>query len=462
MLKIYNSLSRKKEDFLPTGSRMNMFVCGPTVYDYIHIGNARTAVFFDVVAKWLRYRDYDVKYLQNITDIDDKIIARSQETNESWNSIAKEYETIFREDMNKLGITSVDDYPRATDHIEEIKKQVQTLLDKDNAYILENDGIYFNLTTFPDYGKLSGRTTQMAEDGVSRIDDSDKKRNKGDFALWKFSKEDEPSWDAQFGKGRPGWHIEDTAITEKYFGPQYDLHGAGTDLMFPHHEAEIAQMESISGKKPFVKYWMHVGYLTMRDAKMSKSKGNFLTANEALKKYSPEALRFFFLSAHYRSPLEYSEQSIRAAEAATQRLAELMTRLENLIEHGSSDTESVTLENVRSSINNSMDDDFNVSKAFSHIFEFLKETNTSIDSKKLSKTAGKEIKELLESINSVLGIIPKQTIPIPDRVQKLVTEREQARKNKDYALADKLRDQITEERYTIDDTVYGSLVKKGR
>ncbi|MFH1769364.1 MAG: cysteine--tRNA ligase [Parcubacteria group bacterium] len=463
MLKIYNTLTRKKEDFLPTDTQIRMFVCGPTVYDYLHIGNARTAVFFDVIAKWLRYIGYDLNFLENITDIDDKIIAHSQETGDTWSDLAKKYENIYHKDMEKLGVTAVNEHPRATEYIEEIKKQVQTLLDKGNAYIIENDGIYFDLTTFPNYGKLSGRTAEMAEDGVSRIDDSPNKRNKGDFAIWKFSKKGEPSWDALFGAGRPGWHIEDTAITEKHFGSQYELHGAGIDLMFPHHEAEIALQESISGKKPFVKYWMHAGYLTMKGGKMSKSKGNFLTLHEALEKHSPEALRFYFLSAHYRSSLEYSEENIISAEAGTQRLAEFVTRLNNAYDQlpDSDDSDSnIDTQQTKEAIETSMDDDFNVPKVFSHLFELIKQVNPLIDSSTLSKKSTDEIKKLFETINDVLSIIPSQITGFPDNIQNLINQREQARKNKDYDLADKLRDNITSQGYSIDDTPYGSLIKK--
>jgi cysteinyl-tRNA synthetase len=329
-MQIYNTLTKQKEEFLPPGSKVRMFVCGPTVYDYIHIGNARTFVVFDVIAKYLRYRGYNLKYIQNITDIDDKIIERARETGQSWKEVAERFEKTFTENMKSLKISAVDEYPRATEHIKEIVRQVKTLIEKGNAYLIDGDGYYFDLKTFLEYGKLSGRTAEMAEDAVSRIDESAGKRNKGDFCLWKFSKAGEPFWPADIGDGRPGWHIEDTAITEKYFGPQYEIHGGGQDLAFPHHEAEIAQQESASGFKPFVKYWLHVGFLINKGGKMSKSEGNFLTVDEALKKYSPEALRFYFLSAHYRSPLDYTEENLRAAEAAANRLAETIEKLKSI------------------------------------------------------------------------------------------------------------------------------------
>src|SRR3989344_5285411 len=282
-MRINNTLTKQKEEFVPReNKKVKMFVCGPTVYDYIHIGNARTFVFFDVVAKYLRHSGYQVQYIQNITDIDDKIITRAKEINEDPLVFAKKYEEIFLEDMKALKVTAVtdyDQYARATDHIDEVVGQVKKLIEKGHAYLIEGDGYYFDLSTFPDYGKLSGRTVEMAEDAVSRVDENPDKRNRGDFTLWKFFKEGEPFWETKLGKGRPGWHIEDTAITEKYFGPQYDLHGAGQDLIFPHHEAEIAQQESASGIKPFVKYWMHSAFLVNKEKKMSKSLGNFMSLN---------------------------------------------------------------------------------------------------------------------------------------------------------------------------------------
>src|SRR3989344_3403901 len=281
-MKIYNTLTKTKEDFTSReDKKVRMFVCGPTVYDHIHIGNARTFVFFDVVAKYLRHAGFEVQYIQNITDIDDKIIARAKEAEEDPLAFAKKYEEIFLADMKAIGVTAVNQFDRATDHIPEVTKQIKTLIEKEHAYLIEGNGWYFDLSTFPEYGKLSGRTAEMANDAVSRIDENDKKRNKGDFCLWKLSKPEEPAWESKLGQGRPGWHIEDTAITEKYFGPQYDLHGAAQDLMFPHHEAEIAQQESASGLKPFVKYWMHSAFLVNKEKKMSKSLGHFITLNEA-------------------------------------------------------------------------------------------------------------------------------------------------------------------------------------
>ncbi len=469
-MEIYNTLTRKKGAFeprkdLPTGQagkKINMFVCGPTVYDYIHIGNARTFVVFDVVAKYLRYRGYDVNYIQNITDIDNKIIERAQKEGVDSLEYAKKYSDIFKEDMQALGVTSPE-YKNATDHIPEVIKQVQTLLDKGNAYIIENDGIYFDLSTFPDYGKLSGRTASMADDAVSRIDDSAKKRNRGDFALWKFSQEGDPSWPAPFGDGRPGWHIEDTAITEKYFGPQYDIHGGGQDLIFPHHEAEIAQQESASGLKPFVRYWMHAGFLVNKSEKMSKSTGNFQTARELLKKYSKEVLRFYLLSNHYHSPLDYSETTMGQFQAAVQRIIEFMEKL-LLISgedgpgvEGGVDSFLNGPKGQRELFIEAMDDDFNTPRALAEIFGFMRAINSLHG---LGKNSANKIVALLKEFDSILGIIPPKQEKIPAEIRGLAEKREKLRKEEKWEEADKIRAQIEDRGYQVEDTVYGPFITK--
>lgn len=471
MIRITNTLKTGETKLPKLGSKIRMFVCGPTVYDYIHIGNARTFVVFDVIAKYLRYRGYDLKYIQNITDVDDKIIGRAQETGQNWKKVAERFEKIFLDDMKSLKVDSVDKYPRATKHIKEIIRQVKTLIEKRNAYLIRDDGYYFDLKTFPEYGKLSGRTTEMAEDAVSRIDKSTDKRNKGDFCLWKLSKEGEPSWKSELGTGRPGWHIEDTAITEKYFGPQYEIHGGGQDLIFPHHEAEIAQQESASGLKPFVRYWLHVGFLTDKGGKMSKSLGKFLTVEETLKKYSPEALRFFFLSAHYRSPLDYTEENLKQAEAAVNRLAEFLSRLEFTQKpslRGASLRGSTSklapqprsIEETWRNFENEMDDDFNTAKAAGYIFDLVRVINPLIDSGELAKDDAKKIIDLLKRINKILSIIPSKPPETPDTVKELVQEREEARRNKDFARADQLRQQIKNLGYEVEDTAYGPLLRR--
>ncbi len=475
-MRIYNTLSKNKEEFLPTGSKIRMFVCGPTVYYFIHIGNARTFVFFDVVAKYLRFRGYSLEYIQSLTDIEDKIIERAFQNSKSPAEWAKQFDKEFQKDMSSLGVTSVNRWGRSTEHIPEIIDQVERLLKKGNAYVIEGDGIYFDLTTFPDYGKLAGRTVQMAEDGVSRIDDSPNKRNKGDFAIWKFSKPGEPSWpfgSAQGGDyaGRPGWHIEDTAVTEKYFGPQYELHGAAVDLIFPHHEAEIAIQESLSGLKPFVCYWMHAAFLINKEEKMSKSLGNFMTAREALERFSPEALRFYFLSAHYRSSLDYSEKIITQSEAAVKRLAEFVLRIKGsgtfmaninvpVANINVPDPFIIRIAEAEEKMIAEMDDDFNIPGATGHLYDLIRDVHKALDTDGITSESKVALNKLLIDFNSIVGYIPFSEKDIPEKIQSLATERETARKEKKYTVADHLRQQIQALGYDVDDTTYGPLIKK--
>lgn len=456
-MKIINTLTKQKEELISSQKgKINMFVCGPTVYGYIHIGNARTFVFFDIVAKYLRYKGFEVNYIQNITDIDNKIIDRAAKESVDSLEYAKKYTEIFKQDMKGLGITAPE-YKNATDHIPEVIKQVQTLLDNGSAYLIDNDGIYFDLSVFPDYGKLSGRTANMADDAVSRIDDSDKKRNRGDFALWKFSQEGDPSWPAPFGNGRPGWHIEDTAITEKYFGPQYDIHGGGQDLIFPHHEAEIAQQESASGLKPFVKYWIHVAFLINKNEKMSKSAGNFDTIHSLLEKYSPEALRFYLLSAHYRSPLDYTPDLLKQSAVAVNRIKEFMNKL-NFSDANPGNSIEKQLKSAHEKFESAMDDDLNIPSAVASLFELIGELNPFITQGGIDRAGAGKVKEFINNFEEILGIIPKKENVLPVGIKTLVEQREELRKNKNFTESDKLRDQINNLGYEIEDTLYGPLV----
>ena len=458
-MEIYNTLTRKKERLEPReGKKVQMFVCGPTVYDYIHIGNARTFVFFDVVAKYLRHKGYGVNYIQNITDIDNKIIERAQKEGVNPLEYAKKYNDIFKEDMKSLGVTSPE-YKNATDHIPEVIKQVQTLLDKASAYTIDGDGIYFDLSTFTDYGKLSGRNAGMADDAVSRIDDSDKKRNWGDFALWKFSAEGDPSWPAPFGDGRPGWHIEDTSITEKYFGPQYDIHGGGQDLIFPHHEAEIAQQESASSLKPFVKYWMHCAFLINKEEKMSKSKGNFKTAHDLLEQYPKEVLRFYILSGYYSSPLEFNDKTLRQSEAGVNRIYEFMQKLTLAGGSGKENIEKQII-NTEKQFLDSMDNDFNTPNSLASIFSLIRNVNPLVSSNSLDDSSLKSLRDLLQKANSIFEIIPTKQKKIPKEIQELINKREEFRVNKNYDESDKIRTQMQDLGYDVEDTIYGPLVDK--
>ena len=449
-IKIYNTLTRKKEEFeLSKGNKVKLFVCGPTVYDYAHIGHAKTYVQFDIIVKYLRYMGYDIFYLQNITDIEDKIIQRAKEKKIKPLELAKQFEEEYYKDIRALGINSVSKFARATDYIEEIIKQVKTLMDKGFAYIIEGDGIYFNLSKFSDYGELSGRTSLEAEDAVSRIDESVKKINKGDFCLWKKSKPNEPKWqDSWFNGGRPGWHIEDTAISEKFFGPQYDMHGGARDLIFPHHEAEIAQMEAASGKRPFVKYWLHTGFLNIKGQKMAKSLGNFITIKDALKKYDGKVLRMFYISGHYRSPIDFSEELLEQAKNSLERLNEFARKLR----HSNEKDDIKLIEKTRNEFLKCMDDDFDTPKALAVIFDFVKDVNKN--------GGGKKSYELMAEIDKIFNVLTLEDAEIPDEIKKLVDEREKARKEKDFKKADKIREEIKSKGYYLDDTDKGAVIKK--
>ena len=469
-MKVYNTLTRQKEPLKPMhGKKVMMFVCGPTVYDSSHLGHAKTYVQFDIIVRYLRYRGFDVFYLQNITDLDDKIIDRAKERGVTPESLARKYEEEYYKDMKGLGIDSVSKYARATDYIEAIINQVKILLDKGFAYEIE-DGIYYDLSRFSEYGKLSGRTTVEAEDAVSRIDESINKRNKGDFCLWKRSKPDEPRWDSPWFKGRPGWHIEDTAITESHFGPQYDVHGGARDLVFPHHEAEIAQMEAASGKKPFVKYWLHTGFLTVEGKKMAKSLGNFVTVRDVLKSYDVETVRYFFSSAHYRRPIDYSERNLEHSRRSLERLYNTLAILQESAKATKSFTKQEKvfeeiLEAERADFEAAMDDDFDTPKALSCLHVLSSKINDLI-----GKQGGKINQDLAEStittfrqLGSIFGILQKEIKKekLPEEAERLFREREEARASGDYERSDELRKQL-EERFDIivEDTNKGTRWRK--
>ena len=441
-LKLYSTLSRKTEVFSPISKgKVNLFVCGPTVYNYSHLGHAKTYVQFDMIAKYLRFRGFKVYYLQNITDIDDKIIKKAQETGENWKKVSKRYEKFYKEDMKSLGVDSVNKYAPATRYIKEIISQVQRLIKKGYAYKI-SDGWYFDLSKDKDYGKLAGRTSLGAEDSVSRIDENKGKRNLGDFCLWKFSKPGEPIWKSDIGDGRPGWHIEDTAITEKEFGPQYDIHGGATDLIFPHHEAEIAQMESISGKKPLVRYWMHTGFLNIEKEKMSKSLGNFMTIRDALKTYKKDTIRYFLASTNYRKPIDFSEEALEAARNSVERLKNIVAELK--------DDKKINRKYLEE-FQKEVDEDINLPNGLAVLWKFVR------DEKAYGKL--RTIKKIDEVF--CFGLLKKDKEKFPKEVANLIKEREKFRKSGNFAEADKIREKINKLGFILEDTEKGAVVKKG-
>jgi len=450
MIKLYNTLTRHK-GFLPEQKKIRLFVCGPTVYDYLHIGNARTYIFFDFFTKYLRGQGYDVFYLQNITDIDDKIIRRAAEENVTPAKLAETFLKAYLADMKALGVDAVTEYASATDFITQIAAQVERLIDGGYAYLIDGDGWYFDISKFADYGKLSGRTALQAEDSVTRIDDSVAKRNKGDFCLWKFSKPGEPSWSSQMGEGRPGWHIEDTAISEYYFGPQYDIHGGGVDLKFPHHEAEIAQQEAASGRKPFVREWIHVGALLAEGKKMSKSLGNFITIRDFLVDHAPETLRWITLTHHYRSPIDYSPSLAAQAKAAINTLGAFAAKLDRTDGSETVDAHMV-VENNSLKFHEALADDVNTPAAIASLFELMARFQQKIWHLKASEA--KIIKNYLTESLGLLGFSLKRP-KIPAEVEKMAKEREKLRVNKQFVQADALRAQISGVGYEIEDTPRG-------
>ncbi|TAL14507.1 cysteine--tRNA ligase [Patescibacteria group bacterium] len=462
MLRLHNTLTRKVEDFKPIeAGKVNLFVCGPTVYDLSHLGHAKTYVQVDVLARVIRANDYELFYLQNITDIDDKIIIRSAEKNVDWQKLRTNFQDEYIKDMTSLNNTSVTEYARATDYIDDIISQVTRLIDNGHAYVIENDGIYFEISTFPDYGKLSGRTDVKKDDAQTRIDESEDKRGWNDFCLWKFSKPNEPVWDAPFGAGRPGWHIEDTAITEHFFGPQYDVHGGAVDLIFPHHEAEITQMESISGKVPMVGYWVHTGFLTIDSEKMAKSAGNFYTIREVIEKgYDPLAIRLFMLQSHYRSPINFTFENLDAAKNRLdnwRNSAALRHQTHDTLQDDdkkSSDDRSVSLYATSQALLEALNDDLNTPAALTIIDEAF----SRLASSQLQDIHQHALVELLETIDATLGIdLLSSTPDITDDAKRIILARQHARNNQDFKESDKLRTDLQKLGIALRDTPHGSI-----
>ncbi|MEX2014545.1 MAG: cysteine--tRNA ligase [Candidatus Saccharimonadales bacterium] len=449
-MKLYNTLTKQVEEITPIiDKKINMFVCGPTVYDLSHIGHAKTYIQMDVLARTLRSQGFKVFYLQNITDIDDKIILKANETKASWEEISSKFESEYYKDMEVLNNTSVDSYEKATDNIDTIKKQVQTLLDKKFAYVLEEDGIYFEIGKFKEYGKLSKRTEIAENDAQSRIDQSDKKRGWNDFCLWKFSKKGEPVWSADFGEGRPGWHIEDTAISENVFGPQYDIHGGAVDLIFPHHEAEITQMEAASGKSPFVRYWIHSGFLNIDGSRMGKSKDNFVTIQEVLEKgYSPMTVRLLMLQSHYRSSLDFSWDILDAAHNSYKKLsawADLQFqnfKSPRLAKDYISDLEAVE---------NAMRNDLKTPEALVILYKMIKkidEEGAQPDSDAIAKA--------VQLIDSYFGLCLSNSSDISSGLKTIIGKRDEARREKNWAESDRLREELVRKGINIKDADYGT------
>ncbi len=455
MIKVYSTMTRQKEELKVTNNKIKLFVCGPTVYDYSHIGHARTYISFDVIVRYLKHEGYSVFYLQNITDIDDKIIKRAKENNEDPLELSHRFEKEYLKDMETLNVSNVNFYARATEHMNEIINQIQDLIDKGYAYDTET-GVYFDVSKFEDFGKLSNRNLDDLQNTRIQIDST--KKDPKDFALWK-KQDEQPYWESPWGNGRPGWHIEDTAITEAYFGPQYDIHGGGLDLIFPHHDAEIAQMEASSGKEPLVEYWMHTGFLNVSGEKMSKSLGNFITIKELLEIVTPEVYRFFVLSTHYRSPIDFSEDTLKQAENSLKRIQNtgkiIIDKLteDNLPEGKVLDED---LELFKEEFFNAMNNDFNTPIALSNLFDFTHKINKAISSNEVSRNTLNNIVETFKDIESILGfdiIVDDDMVSdVSGDLLNIITEiREDLRSKKDWDLADKIRDELANLDITLED-----------
>ncbi len=457
LIKIYNSLTNRKETFEPlVEGEVKMYSCGPTVYNYFHIGNARPFIFFDVVRRYLQYRGYQVTFIQNFTDVDDKIINRSIEEGISPQEVAEKYIAEYFVDADALGIRRADVHPRVSENIPEIINLVQTLIDKEMAY--EKDGnVYYRVHAFPEYGKLSKQSLQDLEAG-SRIEVSEEKEDPLDFALWKKKKEGEIYWESPWGQGRPGWHIECSAMVKKYLGESIDIHGGGADLIFPHHENEVAQSEGATGKT-LANYWMHNGYINIDNKKMSKSLGNFFTVRDIAQEFDLETVRMFLLSAHYRSPINFSKELIQSTEKSLERIYNAKNNLNYLLSLNNDspfeEKDARWIEHIqqyREKFIAAMDDDFNTADALAAIFELVRDINATIDESSAPQVLN-AAKAELEELTAVLGIAEKDTTDILDKeIEALIEQRQQARKDKDFALADKIRDELKAKNIILEDT----------
>jgi cysteinyl-tRNA synthetase len=468
-LKVFNTLAGKKEEFAPLEKgKVKMYVCGPTVYDLSHIGHARSAVSFDAIYRYLRYSGYKVEFAKNYTDIDDKIIARAHQEGLPWDEIARRYIEAYDIDMTELGVETPTHRPKATETIEEMINLIKTLLHKGYAYTVNGD-VYFSVRKFRGYGKLSGKNIEELEAGA-RVEVDERKEDPLDFALWKKSKPGEPFWESPFSRGRPGWHIECSAMCVKLFGPTLDVHGGGKDLIFPHHENEIAQSEGSTGA-PFVRYWLHNGFVNIEKVKMSKSLGNILTVREVLKTHTAESVRLFLLSSHYRSPIDYSAESLREAEAKTERFYRTLERMEK--ECLKREVSEKRFEARMRPIITAMDDDFNTAAAIGLIFEEVLRANTLMDRAKrgLREEEIEEfslIRRLFAETAKFLGVfamppggyfaeLKKRSMLPAQEIELLIKERDEARRRKDFKRADAIRDELKEKGIALEDTPCGTV-----
>ncbi len=467
-MKIFNSMSRQKEEFVPIQpGKVSIYACGPTVYNFIHVGNARPIILFDVLRRYFEYRGYDVTFVQNFTDVDDKIIKRANEEGITSQEVAEKYIQEYFTDAQGLGVRPATIHPKATENMQQIIDMVQTLIDKGYAYPVENGDVYYRTLKFKGYGKLSHQPIEDLQSGA-RIAVGDVKENPLDFALWKAAKPGEPAWDSPWGPGRPGWHIECSAMSNRYLGKTIDIHCGGEDLQFPHHENEIAQSEAANGCE-FVHYWMHNGFLNIDNRKMSKSLGNFFTVREAAEAYGYETIRLFMLSAHYRSPLNYSADILHQAQNSLDRLYSAEDHLKYLVENGAEGDRNAaeaalvdTFDSYRQRFDEAMDDDFNTANAISVLFELVRAINiATADENQPTKAGAQACLDMVHEFTDVLGLLySRKEESLDAKVEQMIADRQAARAAKNWAEADRIRDELKAMGIELKDTKQGVQWKK--
>lgn len=463
-IQLYNTLTRKKEIFEPIEpNKVKMYVCGPTVYNYIHIGNARPAIVFDTIRRYLEFRGYEVQYVSNFTDVDDKLIKAAREFGEDVPTIAERFIEAYFEDVTALGCKRADVHPRVTENIDIIIEFIEKLIEKGYAYEVDGD-VYYKTRNFAEYGKLSHQSIDELRAGA-RIEVGEKKQDPLDFALWKAAKEGEIAWDSPWGKGRPGWHIECSAMARKYLGDTIDIHAGGQDLTFPHHENEIAQSEALTGKT-FAKYWLHNGYININNEKMSKSLGNFVLVHDMIKQIDPQVLRFFMLSVHYRHPINYSEELLESTKNGLERLKTSYFNLKHRLASSTNLTDDDEqwlnkINQCHDAFIKEMDDDFNTANAIAVLFELSKQANIYLLEKNTSEKVIHAFLHEFEQLLDVLGITLNDEQLLDDEIEALIQKRNEARKNRNFALADQIRDELKARNIILEDTPQGTRWKRG-
>ncbi|KAB8127749.1 cysteine--tRNA ligase [Gracilibacillus oryzae] len=463
-ISIYNTMKRQKEEFKPIEpDKVKMYVCGPTVYNYIHIGNARPAIVFDTVRRYFEYKGFAVDYVLNFTDVDDKLIKAANELGEEVPVIANRFIQAYKEDVGALGVKEAVHHPRVTESMDDIIAFISTLIDKGHAYESEGD-VYFKTRSFEGYGKLSHQSIDELRSGA-RIQVGEKKEDPLDFTLWKKAKDGEIAWQSPWGQGRPGWHIECSAMAKRYLGDTIDIHAGGQDLAFPHHENEIAQSEAGNGKS-FANYWMHNGYINIDNEKMSKSLGNFVLAHDLIQKHDPKVLRFFMLSVHYRNPINFSDSLLESAKNSFDRIENVMTNLKHRKETSLdlvSDNQKWLdkISKIEEDFEREMDDDFNTANAIAVIFDLIKEANTYLQNKQTHTEVITAFENTMNQLLQILGITLEEETLLDEEIEQLIEQRIAARKNKDFALADQIRDDLKDRDIILEDTPQGTRWKRG-